>query len=110
MQISTDHRSDYTVLALAGRLNMVHAPKLRQAVAETVAEGHTRLAVDLSGVEFLDSSGLGALIGCLKLARQAGGDLRIAGITPQVRMVLELTSMYRVLHPYETVEAAFADA
>jgi anti-sigma B factor antagonist len=88
---------------------MVAAPKLREVVAEAVAAGNTRIVVNLSGTDFMDSSGLGALIGCLKLARQAGGDLRIACVEPQVQMVLELTSMNRVLKPHSSVEEAFSD-
>jgi anti-sigma B factor antagonist len=74
-----------------------------------VAGGGNHIVVNMAGTEFMDSSGLGALIGCLKLARQAGGDLRIANVQAQVKMVLELTSMHRVLTPYDSVEAAFAD-
>ncbi len=110
MQFTVEHHPRYTLIAPTGRLNMVGAPKLREAVAEVVAGGAAHVVVDLGGVEFMDSSGLGALIGCLKLARQAGGDLRIANIGAQVRMVLELTSMHRVLTPYPTAEQAFPDA
>lgn len=88
---------------------MVVAPRLREMVAQVVAGGSTHVVVNMAGTEFMDSSGLGALIGCLKIARQAGGDLRIANVQPQVKMVLELTSMHRVLTPYESLEAAFAD-
>ena len=51
----------------------------------------------------------GALIGCLKIARRSGGDLRIARVGPRVQMVLELTSMHRVLPAYEHPEQAFGD-
>jgi anti-sigma B factor antagonist len=98
------------VIRLDGRLNMVGAAPLRQAVASLVEQGHSRIAVDLSGVDFMDSSGLGALIAGLKTARQAGGDLRIAAPGEQVRLVLQLTNMERVLAPYETTEEALADA
>lgn len=109
MQYTAEQHSTHTVLSPTGRLNMVTAPKLRQAVAETVAQGNTRVVVDLGGVEFMDSSGLGALVGCLKIARTAGGDLRIAAIGPQVRMVLELTGVNEVLTPYADAESAFLD-
>jgi anti-sigma B factor antagonist len=85
------------VLRPAGRLNMVSAGRLRELVASTVAGGSPRLVVDLAGVEFIDSSGLGALISGLKTARQAGGDLRIAAPNEQVSLVLKLTNMERVL-------------
>ena len=107
MQFTIDRRPAYTRIHGTGRLNMVGAPRLRETVAEAVAGGATRVVVDLGGTEFLDSSGLGALIGCLKTVRQAGGELRIANPRPQVVMVLELTSMHRVLTPYDTVEEAF---
>jgi anti-sigma B factor antagonist len=96
------------VLSLDGRLNMVSAARLREAVTSTVAKGHVRIAVDLAGVDFMDSSGLGALISGLKTARQAGGDLRIAAPSEQVKLVLQLTNMERVLLAHERAETAFS--
>ena len=96
------------VLHLDGRLNMVSAARLREAVTSTVAQGHTRIAVDLAGVDFMDSSGLGALISGLKTTRQAGGDLRIAAPSEQVKLVLQLTNMERVLSAHERAETAFS--
>jgi anti-sigma B factor antagonist len=96
------------VLHLDGRLNMVSAARLREAVTSTVAKGHTRIAVDLAGVDFMDSSGLGALISGLKTTRQAGGDLRIAAPSEQVKLVLQLTNMERVLLAHERAETAFS--
>ena len=102
-------RGGYAALAGNGRLNMVSAPRLRDAVTEAIGDGHTRIVLDMAGTEFIDSSGLGALVGCLKAARQAGGDLRIANVGPQVQMVLALTSMDRILTAYPSVEEAFGD-
>ncbi len=95
------------VLELEGKLNMVSATYLRQEVHAAIAAGNTKVAIDLSAVDFIDSSGLGALINGLKSTRQAGGDLRIAGPTEQVRLVLELTNMDRVLKAYENAEDSF---
>ncbi|WP_150308540.1 STAS domain-containing protein [Planctomonas psychrotolerans] len=108
MQFTVENRPDFAEVQGVGRLNMVSAPKLREVIAGVVAGGRTHVVVNLGGTDFMDSSGLGALIGCLKLARQAGGDLRIANVQPQVRMVLELTNMNRVLTPYDSAEAAFS--
>jgi anti-sigma B factor antagonist len=103
-----DLGSGVAVLHLDGRLNMVSAARLREAVTSTVAKGHTRIAVDLADVDFMDSSGLGALISGLKTARQAGGDLRIAAPSEQVKLVLQLTNMERVLLAHERAETAFS--
>lgn len=109
MELSYEARDSYTEIKPAGRLNMVSAPKLREFVADVVASGTSRIVVNLGETAFMDSSGLGALIGCLKAARQAGGDLRIAAVQPQVKMVLELTSMDRVLTSYSSADDAFRD-
>lgn len=94
------------MLQLEGRLNMVAAPKVRSAIDAVVQEGDARIVVDLAATEFMDSSGLGALIGALRSARQAGGDLRIARVGEQVGTVLSLTNLARVLRPHDTVEDA----
>lgn len=101
---------DTAVLRPHGRLTMVSTSGLRSLVADTVAAGHTHVVVDLSATDFIDSSGLGVLVAGLKTARQAGGDLRIARPTEQVRMVLELTNLDRVLRPAVSVHGAFGGA
>jgi anti-sigma B factor antagonist len=104
--VDTEQAPGAAVVRPEGRLTMVTAPELRAAVADAVAAGCARVVVDLSGVEFIDSSGLGAVIGGLKTARQAGGDLRIAGPGEQVRMVLQLTNLDRVLRAHGSVAEA----
>lgn len=94
------------VIRSEGRLNMASAPQLRAVVSERASAGQSQILIDLSGITFIDSSGLGALIGGLKTARQAGGDLRIAAPTEQVATVLGLTNLDRVLRPFATVEDA----
>lgn len=100
---------DLAIIRAGSRLNMVSAPQLRATVEKAVASGKNRVVVDLATTEFMDSSGLGALIGALKIARAAGGDLRIASAGEQVRMVLQLSNMDRILRPHDDPESAFAD-
>lgn len=110
MKFAVEERDGYTEVAAQGRLNMVGAPLLKSTVTDAIEAGHRLLVLNLAGTEFMDSSGLGALVGCLKAARQAGGDLRIANVREQVEMVLKLTSMDRILTPYLHVEDAYRDA
>lgn len=105
-----DGPGNIIVMRPEGRLNMVAAPVVREAIATVVTGGKARVAIDLSGVEFIDSSGLGALISGLKTTRQSGGDLRIAAANDQVRLVLTLTNLERVLTPYDSVDDAYSDA
>lgn len=99
----------HVVLAPEGKFNMVAAPPLKARIDDLVTAGKVHLVVDLHAVDFIDSSGLGALIGGLKSARQNGGDLRIAAAGAQVRAVLKLTNLDRILDPYPTVEEALHD-
>ena len=98
-----------TVIQPKGRLNMAGASSLRKQLQGIVDSGSNRIVVDLSTTEFIDSSGLGALISGLKMARQAGGDLRIAAAPQEVCTVLELTNLNRVLPTYDSADAAFDD-
>lgn len=97
------------VMRLSGRLDFATAAEARKAFGEAVDAGRQRLVVDLADVDFVDSSGLGALIGGLKTARQAGGDLCIARATSQAQTVLALTSLDRVFRLYPSVGEALAE-
>jgi anti-sigma B factor antagonist len=109
MEYTVTESEGVSVLHVVGRLNMVTANSLRDLVDTTVAGGHPRLVVDLARVDFMDSSGLGALVSGLKTARQAGGDLRIAAPSEQVQLVLRLTNVERVLPAYDSAELAYAN-
>lgn len=97
------------VVTPRGRLNMVAAREFKEVLTGLVDAGTNRIVIDLAETTFLDSSGLGALIGGVKTTRQQGGDLRIARPTETVVAVLELTNLARILRPRDSVEGAFDD-
>jgi anti-anti-sigma factor len=108
VQIDVQGHDGAAVVRLNGRLDLLSAADVKGRLGQVVAQGDRRIVVDLNDVSFVDSSGLGALIGGLKAARQAGGDLRIARPPQQAQTILELTTLNRVLRPYATVEEALA--
>lgn len=111
LEIATEKPAERTaVIAVVGRLNSANVAELRSSVASAVDEGRVRVILDVRGVDFIDSSGLGGMISGLKRARQAGGDLRLVAPTPQVTMILSLTNLDQIISVYPTVEAACADA
>jgi anti-sigma B factor antagonist len=71
-----------------------------------VIDGGTKLVLDLSRLRFVDSSGLGAFISCLRKMNAKGGDLKLCGLSKQVRAVFELVRMHRVFDVYATGEEA----
>ena len=110
IEMRLDVQSDATVVVcMAGRLDLVSSGEVKRRLGEVIAGGHRNIVVDLAGISSIDSSGLGDLISALKAARVAGGDMRIARPGDQARLVLDLTTLDRVLHPYATVEEALAD-
>jgi anti-anti-sigma factor len=64
------------------------------------------IVVDLTSIDFLDSAGVGVLVGLFKHARLHGGRARFCGLTPGVRSVLELIQLDRIFEIYDDVEAA----
>ncbi len=91
-EITVAEQSGVTVLHARGELDVASAPKLKTEIAELMAAGSRALVVDLSEVGFVDSSGLGVLIGAHNELQQLGGDIRVV-VQPQVRRILELTRL-----------------
>ena len=89
--------SGVVVVSPRGRLDLMTAPLLREQLQAQIQSGHIQLVVDLSAVEVIDSAGLSALIYGLKATRQAGGSLRITRPSKQVRAILKLTNLSRLL-------------
>ncbi|HYS97911.1 MAG TPA: STAS domain-containing protein [Candidatus Dormibacteraeota bacterium] len=97
-----------TVVAPTGRLDVAGAPALKEAISEVVKNGPPRIVIDMEGVSFVDSTGLGSVISALKQVRGSQGELRLAAPNQQARLVLELTTLDRVFPYYATVEEALA--
>jgi anti-sigma B factor antagonist len=95
------------VLRPVGRIDAETSPALRQAIIDVAAQGRTAVVVDLTQVEFMDSSGLSALVSGMKTLRKAAGMLAITGANPQVKMALRLTMLDRVFPNQDSVEKAF---
>jgi len=95
-----------TVVTPTGRLDVAGAPALREAVAGVTKDGKPKVVIDMEGVSFLDSTGLGSVIAALKQVRSKQGELRLAAPNQQVRVVLELTTLDRVFPYFATVEEA----
>jgi anti-anti-sigma factor len=91
---------------LSGRIDITSANDLKQVLADHIGDGHARLVVDLQEVSFVDSSGLSALVSGLRVARRAGGDLRLAAPGEQPKAVLGLTSLDQIFSITSTLAEA----
>jgi len=92
-EVTTDAATHLTGIHISGEIDVVTAPQLRQLVLDLIADGRADIVIDLEDVEFIDSVGLGMLVGALKRAREAGGDLRMVSPRPRVLRVLDITGL-----------------
>ncbi len=101
-------RGDASVLAVSGEVDVATVPRLREKLHSLVAEGSPRIVVDLERVDFLDSTGLGVLVGALKRVRANGGELALVCTSARIRKVFEVTGLTKVFSLYDTVDEAVA--
>jgi anti-sigma B factor antagonist len=94
----------WTVVRVAGELDLHTSPQLRDHVLGMVGEERARIALDLSQVGFMDSSSLGMLVTCLKRVRERDGELRLVGVTGSPMKVFSLTGLDRVFEIVDTPE------
>ena len=109
MQIRNTTRDGVALLTLDGDLlGGPDGSALHDALAAARGDAPLQAVVDLSGVRFMNSSGLGMLVGALTTARNTGGDLRLAAVNGRVRTLLEVTQLDGVFVSFPTVDAAVA--
>jgi anti-sigma B factor antagonist len=94
------------VLGVRGEVDVSTAPRLRQQLVELASQGYQRAVVDLEQVEFLDSTGLGVLVGGLKRFRNLGGDLIIVCTQSRLLKLFAITGLDRAL----VIRGTVADA
>jgi anti-sigma B factor antagonist len=86
-------------------LDASNAGEFKRDIAPTL-EANTHLVIDLSRLRFMDSSGLGAMLSCLRQVSAKGGDLKLCGMSKQVRATFELVRMHRIFDIFLTREEA----
>jgi anti-sigma B factor antagonist len=104
--VEESERGSWTILAVKGEVDLDTAPRLKSRLKEAVDKGAANVVVNLAEVEFLDSSGLGVLIGGLKRCKEAGGILALVSPRRPVRKVLSITGLDRVFPIHDTVDEA----
>jgi anti-sigma B factor antagonist len=96
-EFDVDAAGDVAVVAVRGSLDAVAVPEFRAAVVDLIDHGWGRLRIDLVDVAFIDSAGLGVLVGLLKRVDAAGGELELHRPSAAVTKVLEITGLLDVL-------------
>ena len=97
-----------TIVAVGGEIDVYTAPRLRETIVTAVEAGHNRLIIDVQQVQFLDSTGLGVLVGALKRVRAEGGSLDIVCTQERILKIFEITGLDKVFGLHGSVDEARA--
>lgn len=109
INITTSHEGETVVFKLTGSLDLATSPSVRAALLEETGEGQKHdVIVDLTGLEFLDSTGLGALIGAQRRALENDAEVRLVVSDGPIARLLNITGLVRVFGVYPSLEAALA--
>jgi len=110
LSLSTRTEGDRTIVEVGGEIDVYTAPRLREQLVDLVADGKYHLVVDMERVDFLDSTGLGVLVGGLKRVRAHEGSLRLVCTQERLLKIFRITGLAKVFPIYDSVDAAASAA
>ncbi len=106
MEFSAEHHGNVAVVLLPGEsLDSATAREFRKSI-EPILQKSSKVVFDMSGLRFVDSSGLGVLLSCLRVLNVGGGDLKLCNMSNSVRALIELVRMHRIFDIYPSKEDA----
>ena len=99
-----------SILDVKGEIDVYTAPKLREKLVELSSDGTYNIVINLEGVDFLDSTGLGVLVGALKRVKANGGELSLVCTQDKILKIFNITGLNKVFAIYSSDEAAVGGA
>ena len=108
MNINQRLHGNVTINELSGRLDATSVGDLKDTIRKLAQKKLLNIVIDLAGVDFVDSSGLGGLVSSLRTINKEGGDIKIASLRSEVRPVFELTRLHRLFEIFDNPDAAAA--
>ena len=108
LTLSTKEVDGTTIVAVGGEIDVYTAPKLRDRITELVADGVYTIVIDMEAVEFLDSTGLGVLVGGLKKVRAHDGSLELICTQDRLLKIFRITGLAKVFVIHDSADGALA--
>jgi anti-sigma B factor antagonist len=110
LDLETSTHGSTSVITLRGEIDVYTAPRLRQALIDLVSQGGTDIVVDMDKVDFLDSTGLGVLVGGLKRVKSNEGDLKLVITQDRIMKIFDITGLSKVFPIHDSLDAALGSA
>jgi anti-sigma B factor antagonist len=107
MKIEVKELKDVSVMVVKGKL--MGGPEtgaVHEQVKSLIEQGRKKIVIDLSHVAWMNSSGLGTMMGCLTSLRSAGGDLKLSGVTEKVKSLFMITKLITIFETYDSADQA----
>ncbi|MDQ2991815.1 MAG: STAS domain-containing protein [Candidatus Eremiobacteraeota bacterium] len=98
--------SECNIVELAGEIDVYTSPKVKDALGELIDRGVYNLVIDLEKVRYIDSTGLGVLIGGLKRVREHGGTVNLVCTNPQIKKIFDITGLVKIFGIFDSEDAA----
>ena len=94
------------VVELSGEIDVYTSPKVKDAITELIDKGHYNLVINLEKVRYIDSTGLGVLIGGLKRVREHGGSVNLVCTNPQIKKIFDITGLVKIFGIFDDEPSA----
>jgi anti-sigma B factor antagonist len=104
--VRKDEEKGVVIIGVDGQLIVGNRHELKKQVLDAVEAGDTKFVIDFTATGYIDSSGLGVLVSLAKKVREAGGDLRLAGLNDDLRTLFELTKLDTLFGIVDSIEEA----
>ena len=98
----TDGARGVSVVDLNGEIDVYTSPKVKETITDLIDKGHYALVINLENVRYIDSTGLGVLIGGLKRVREHSGTVHLVCTNPQIKKIFDITGLVKIFGIFET--------
>ncbi|MDQ2817687.1 MAG: STAS domain-containing protein [Candidatus Eremiobacteraeota bacterium] len=101
-----DGQRDISVVDLNGEIDVYTSPKVKETITDLIDQGHYTLVINLEHVRYIDSTGLGVLIGGLKRVREHSGTVNLVCTNPQIKKIFDITGLVKIFGIYDSETTA----
>ena len=108
METEIKNENNITTVSVKGSVDALTAGEMTHTMNRQIDDGHVNLVIDLTGLEFMSSAGLRALLGAVKESRSHGGDLRIVSTNPGIDKVLKMSGFHNIAKVFTSQADALA--
>jgi len=109
MQVTEKQTNDIMLYSVNGDIDINSSPEIRDSFEKTATKKIMKIVINLSGVSYIDSSGLATLVEMLKKTRGYGGKMRLSNLAPKVKSLFEITKLEKLFEIYDSEEEAVSD-